>query len=54
MSWELRQPGDLEAATCFLQPDDMPACVRISHDLSRDTASPSHASANFMDLQRVS
>jgi hypothetical protein len=54
MSWELSRPGDLKATTCFVRPDDMPACVRISHDLSRDTASPSHASANFIDLQRVS
>ncbi|SOR31343.1 protein of unknown function [Methylorubrum extorquens] len=37
------RPEDLKAATCFVRPDDMPACVRISHDLSMDTTSPSHA-----------
>lgn len=38
MNWELLRPEDFEVATRFVRPDDRHACVRISHDLGRNTA----------------
>ncbi|MEH3117657.1 MAG: TIGR03885 family FMN-dependent LLM class oxidoreductase [Methylorubrum populi] len=38
VNWELRSPEDFETAARFVRPEDMHACVRISHDLGRHAA----------------
>lgn len=38
VNWELRSPEDFETASRFVRPEDMHACVRISHDLGRHAA----------------
>ncbi|MGG3810287.1 FAD-dependent oxidoreductase [Methylorubrum rhodesianum] len=38
VNWELSRPEDFETAARFVRPDDMHACVRISHDLGRHAA----------------
>lgn len=38
VNWELRRPEDFETAARFVRPEDMHACVRISHDLGQHAA----------------